>query len=150
CPKIFETFGSSEFWGLRMSPGLVGAGADRDIPLPPNVRRYYFSGTTHGGGPGGFSSGAAASSNCELPDNPNPQLETMRALMVAMIDWVVNDTAPPPSQYPRLAAGQLARPDHTAMGFPLIPGAPLPDHMLNQFLDYDFGPDFNYNDMSGR
>ena len=35
CPKIMETFGSSEFWGLRMSPGLVGTDARSDIPLPP-------------------------------------------------------------------------------------------------------------------
>ena len=49
-----ETFGSTEFWGLRMSPGLVGTDARRDIPLPPNVRRYYFPGVTHGGGRGGF------------------------------------------------------------------------------------------------
>ena len=54
CPKIVETFGSSEFWGLRMSPGLVGTKADADIPLPAEVRRYYFPGVTHGGGRGGF------------------------------------------------------------------------------------------------
>jgi hypothetical protein len=34
CPKIMETFGSAEFWGLRMSPNLIGPGADADIPLP--------------------------------------------------------------------------------------------------------------------
>jgi len=69
---------------------------------------------------------------------------------VALIDWVVKDAAPPPSRYPLLADGQLVRPDRVSMGFPLIPGVPLPDHLLNPLLDYDFGPDFNYNDMSGR
>ncbi|MBO0800201.1 MAG: hypothetical protein J2P31_15380, partial [Blastocatellia bacterium] len=79
CPKIFETFGSTEFWGLRMSPNLLGTKADLDIPLPPNVRRYYFPGTTHGGGRGGFSvKAAAAPGACELPGNPNSQSETMR------------------------------------------------------------------------
>jgi hypothetical protein len=47
CPKIMETFGSAELWGLRMSPGLVGTRAATDIPLPPEVRRYYFPGVTH-------------------------------------------------------------------------------------------------------
>src|SRR5207245_1221278 len=42
CPKIVETFGATEFWDLRMSPGLIGTRADVDIPLPANVRRYYF------------------------------------------------------------------------------------------------------------
>jgi len=150
CPKIFETFGSAEMWGLRMSPALVGTSADRDIPLPPNVRRYYFPGTTHGGGRGGFSTTAKASAQYELPDNPNPQLESMRALILALIDWVVKDTAPPPSKYPLLAKAQLVRPDHASMGFPRIPGVPLPDNMLNPFLDYDFGADFKANDLSGR
>ena len=48
-----------------------------------------------------------------------------------------------------LAAGQLVRPDHAAMGFPRIPGVPLPDNLLNPFFDYDFGPAFRANDLSG-
>jgi hypothetical protein len=150
CPKIFETFGSAEFWGLRMSPNLLGTKADVDIPLPPNVRRYYFPGTTHGGGRGGFSAEApAAPGVCELPNNPNPQSETMRALIAALTDWVVKGLEPPPSVYPRLDQGQLARPDHRAIGFPLIPGMPLPDNLINPLFDYDFGPEFKYSDLSG-
>ena len=38
CPKITEAFGSSEFWGLRMSPDLIGTDARHDLPLPDNVR----------------------------------------------------------------------------------------------------------------
>ena len=33
CPKIIETFGASEFWGLRMSPGLVGTNAKTRHPV---------------------------------------------------------------------------------------------------------------------
>lgn len=150
CPKIFETFGSSEFWGLRMSPNLLGTNADVDIPLPPNVRRYYFPGTTHGGGRGGFSTDVtAAAGACELPNNPNPQAETMRALILALTDWVTKGTLPPPSVYPRLGQGQLAWPDHRSIGFPVIPGAPLPDNLINPLLDYDYGPEFKYKDLSG-
>ncbi|HEY7182859.1 MAG TPA: alpha/beta hydrolase domain-containing protein [Blastocatellia bacterium] len=150
CPKIFETFGSSEFWGLRMSPNLVGTKADADIPLPPNARRYYFPGTTHGGGRGGFSAEVTAvQGTCWLPYNPNSQSETMRSLIVALTDWVMKDVEPPPSVYPRLDQGQLARPDHRAMGFPLIPGAPLPDDLINPLFDYDYGPEFKYGDLSG-
>lgn len=74
CPKILETFGSTELWELRMSPGLVGTRADTDIPLPSNVRRYYFPGVTHGGGRGGFQVIEPHTHGrvCELPDNPNP------------------------------------------------------------------------------
>ena len=63
CPKVVEAFGAAEFWGLRMSrmsPGLIGTDAKLDIPLPDNVRRYYYPGTTHGGGRGGFRSDASS------------------------------------------------------------------------------------------
>ncbi len=150
CPKIFETFGGLEFWFLRESPDLVGTNAKSDIPLPPNVRRYFFPGTTHGGGRGGFSTATPAAPNaCVLPANPNPENETMRALTVALIDWVTKGTEPPPSRYPRLDQGQLAPATKAAMGFPSIPGVPAPDGLVNSVLDYDFGPDFNYTDLSG-
>jgi hypothetical protein len=151
CPKIIETFGSSEFWGLRMSPGLVGTRADADIPLPPEVRRYYFPGVTHGGGRGGFEliAPGSAGRGCALPANPNSTSESMRALRLALTDWVAKNTPPPESRYPTLAAGQLVRPTHDAMGFPAIPGIPLPDNLINAMPDYDFGPAFGYNDLSG-
>ena len=151
CPKIMETFGSAEFWGLRMSPDMVGTDAKADIPLPPNVRRYYFPGVTHGGGRGGFQAiePGAGGRGCALPDNPNSTTETMRALRRALTDWVVNDTAPPESRYPTIAWGELVAPVRSAMNFPAIPGAPLPDNLINVLPNYDFGAGFRYNDLSG-
>ena len=48
-PKVFETFGSAEFWGLRMSPSLVGTSADRGHPAagerpPLLLPRYHARG----------------------------------------------------------------------------------------------------------
>ena len=154
CPKIMETFGSTEFWDLRMSPDLVGTSAEEDIPLPENVRRYYFPGTTHGGGPGGFSLAVPPPARgrgglCVLPNNPNPESDTTRALTDAMVDWVVKGTPPPPSAYPKLADGTLARATKAAMGFPSIPGLTFKDNFENPIVDYEWGPDFKYNDVSG-
>ena len=149
CPKIAETFGSAEFFNLRASPMLVGTGADRDIPLPPNVRRYYFPGVRHGGGPGGFDPTVQQDACCGLAPNPNPSGATMRALLTALVDWVVTGTPPPPSQYPRLDRGELAAPTQAALGFPSIPGVPLPDGILTPLYQYDFGSEFRYNDVSG-
>jgi hypothetical protein len=89
-----------------------------------------------------------------LPANPNPESDTMRALTVALIDWVTKGTEPPPSRYPRLNLGEgtqheLAAATRADMGFPSIPGVPSLDGLVNPFFDYDFGPDFNYNDESG-
>jgi hypothetical protein len=149
CPKIVETFGSSEFFNLRASPDLAGTRADRDIPLPPNVRRYYFPGVSHGGGPGGFDPDPRQQACCELAPNPNPSSDTLRALQTALVEWVVKGALPPPSQYPRLDRGELVAPTQAAMGFPVIPGMPFPDGILTPLYQYDFGPQFRYNDLSG-
>ena len=149
CPKIMETFGASEFWALKMSPGLVGTKADADIPLPPEVRRYYFPGVTHGGGRGGFDTTVRAGRGCVLQDNPNSTAESMRALRSALTAWVVSGMEPPPSRYPTLAMHELVPPARAAMGFPAIPGKPLPDNLMNTFFVYDFGPGFLYDDLSG-
>lgn len=165
CPKIIELLGSSEFWSLRASPDFVGTDNARDIPLPANVRRYYVSSTQHGGGPGGFHIQAAAphpasSTNrgipnpfvpvqCALPQNPNPMEEIRHALLVALKDWVVKGTPPPPSRYPTLAAGTLVAANSKSMGFPDIPGVPLPDAVANPLVIYALGDAFRYNDLSG-
>jgi hypothetical protein len=73
----------------------------------------------------------------------------MRSLMAALVDWVVKGAPPPPSQYPRLDRGDLVAPAQAAMGFPALPGMPMPDGMINPLYDYDFGANFNYNDLSG-
>jgi len=149
CPKITETYGGPEFWYTRGTIGITGTTAKKDLPLPANVRRYYHPGTTHGGGAGGFKLGAAATDPNVLADNPNPERETDRALYVALVEWVVNDTLPPPSAYPRLTDGTLVAPTSSAMGWPNIPGAPKPDGVMAPLFDYDYGSSFRYNDESG-
>ena len=64
----------------------------------------------------------------------------------------MHDTAPPPSRYPTIADRNLVDPTKAAMGFPTIPGVlpGAPTGMINPMLDYDWGPDFNYIDGSGR
>jgi Alpha/beta hydrolase domain len=151
CPKILETFGATEFWDLRMSPGLIGTMANVDIPLPPEVRRYWYPGTTHGGGGGGFNL-ASGGSGCVLASNPNPESDTQRALFVDLTDWVTKGIEMPPSVYPTLADGTLVPANKAAMGFPNgIPGIPndAPNGIVNSVNDYDLGPMFIYNDMSG-
>jgi hypothetical protein len=159
CPKIVEHFGAAEMWGLKLSPSFVGTRADKDIPLPDNVRRYYIGSTQHGGGPGGFSTTPAAPPACpsngygegSLAANPMPQRETVNAIRVHMRDWVMKNVAPPASIYPTIAAGTLVEPTKAALGFPTIPGLPAgaPTGFMNPAFDYDFGPDFNYQDASG-
>jgi hypothetical protein len=149
CPKVIEAFGSSEFWGLRMSPDLIGTDAKHDLPLPDNVRRYYYPGTTHGGGRGGFRIDTTPNNTCVLAANPNPESDQTRALTRGLIEWVTKGTLPPPSRYPRLANNDLVPATRDAVGYPDVPGLPFSDRVLNPVVRYDFGPGFRAVDVSG-
>jgi hypothetical protein len=154
CPKVMEEFGSTEFWDLRMSAALAGSNGAQDLRMPDNVRSYYFPGTTHGGGPGGFSAAPPPPARgragvCVLPANPNPESDTMRALLEDMVAWIEKGTPPPPSQYPHVADATLVRPTRAAVGFPDLPGVQLKDNFENPLFDYGWGKDLNYNDLSG-
>jgi hypothetical protein len=163
CPKIVEHFGSAEVWALKLTPEWVGTAADSDIPLPPNVRRYYIPSSTHGGGPGGFDTSLAGWTlpppSCPgnnwgagiLPANPLPHTQTYNAIRHHFRNWVMKDIPPPPSRYPTLARKELVEATKEAMGFPALPGLPptVPGNFINPVLDYDFGPEFNYSDGSG-
>ena len=123
CPKIIEHFGAAEIWALKLGPEWVGTDAKEDIPLPANVRRYYIGSSTHGGGSGGFNASLAEHhkaakpvqcpgnnwGNAVLPANPLSHDEPWRAITVHFRDWVMKNTAPPPSYYPTIKAGQLVR-----------------------------------------
>ena len=111
--------------GTAASFMLVGTTAKADIPLPDNVRRYYFPGVTHGGGPGGFATihqRREAAATCELPTNPAPVAPMRAALMKALVAWVTDGTPMPASRYPTIADGTLVPNTDAAMGFPAIPG----------------------------
>lgn len=149
CPKIMETFGAAEIYGLRASAMMVGTDAKADIPLPDSVRRYYFAGAQHGGGRGGFSMTGEAAAACELPPNPIPEAEIRRALMKSLVKWVTTGAAMPASRYPKLSDGTLVANTNTAMGFPRIPGKPMPEHMQRPLIGYGLGSNFNYKDGSG-
>ncbi|WP_338050917.1 MULTISPECIES: alpha/beta hydrolase domain-containing protein [Ramlibacter] len=166
CPKVIEHFGAAEVWALKLTPEWVGTEGRTDLPLPPNVRRYYIAASNHGGGAGGFDTsvpGAALPTTgpvCPgnnygtgvLPANPVPHTETVNALRVHFRNWVMKGVEPPPSQWPRLANGTLVPAHKTALGFPTLPQLrptiPEPDFIM-PVLDYDWGPQFNAADGSG-
>jgi hypothetical protein len=152
CPKIAETFGSAEVWGLRQSFTLVGTTAKKDIPLADNVRRYYFPGVSHGGGPGGFATftnPVKAAATCALPTNPAPVGPMRTAVISRLVAWVTKNTPMPESKYPTLADGTLVQNTNAAMGFPAIPGKPMPEGIQYPLVDYDLGPQFRYAEQSG-
>lgn len=117
CPKIMHTDSGTEAWGGRASLVTVDSTGTKDLPVPANVRIYYFSSTQH------VPPAKPGYGICKNLANPNPYRETLRALLVAMQAWVETGKAPPPSRYPRVADGTLVAPlPAVAFGFPRIPG----------------------------
>ncbi len=103
-PRIFYTNTSVEYWGGGRAAALVHTSPDgaRDLQLPANERVYFLAGSQHG--PAAFPPSA---SNGQQKNNPTDYWWTMRALLVAMEEWVRDGTTPPESRYPRLAEGTL-------------------------------------------
>jgi hypothetical protein len=80
------------------------------VALPDNSRVYMIAGTQHGGRHGATTD-PGPNANPRNPHNPMP---AVRALLVALDDWVVSGKAPPPSRTPTLADGTLVEPTRPA------------------------------------
>ena len=116
-PKLIETNTSTEYWQKGASLLATDPLGTCDVALPDNCRLYMIAGTQHGGR-AGATTDAGPNVNPRNPHNPMP---AVRALLVALDDWVVKGVAPPASRMPTLKDGTLVEPDKT--GFPPIAGA---------------------------
>lgn len=117
CPKVFHVDGSAEFWNAAASL-VANDGAGRDLPLPADVRAYMIAGAPHAAG--------MVNASSLLPPNPLSPTGTVRALVVAMDEWLSASVEPPASRWPSLAKGELAPPgSRAAVGFPDFPGMPF-------------------------
>ena len=116
-PKLIETNTSTEYWQKGASLLTTDPLGTRDVTLPENSRVYMIAGTQHGGR-AGATTDPGPNVNPRNPHNPMP---AVRALLIALDEWVSKGVAPPPSRVPTLADGTLVEPDKT--GFPPVPGA---------------------------
>jgi hypothetical protein len=116
-PKLIETNTSTEYWQKGASLLATDPLGQEDVALPENSRAYMIAGTQHGGR-AGATTDPGPNVNPRNPHNPMP---AVRALLVALDDWVTKGIAPPQNRLPTLKDGTLVEPDKT--GFPPIPGA---------------------------
>ena len=117
CPRIIHSDGEAEIWQARSSL-IVTDPYGGHVDLPDNVRAYLIAGTRHGGG-GGVHVESPRLGICQNLNSPVPMAQIRRALTVALYEWVVDGTEPPPSRFPTVPLGTLVPP--TAVGFPIIP-----------------------------
>ena len=155
CPRIFHVATALEMWEGRQSLGLTDPLGTTDVADPEGVRTYIMASTQHGSAPLPLAT-QPPFGNCQQQPNPNPQLWTMRALLVAFTRWVRDDVAPPASVVPRIADRTLVPPEDVR--FPSIPantygGVPRPAvkflRVTNPLHVLDFGPQYRAQDSTG-
>lgn len=134
-PKIMYTNTSNEYWRSSSSLTHTTLNGKRDAPLPPTSRIYFLAGCQHG--PGAWP--PAKSTEFRYAPNTNDYRPIMRALLLAMNEWVTSGKEPPPSRYPSNEANQLSEPG--AVAFPKIPGFATPARVW-QARRVDYGPDY--------
>ncbi|HLQ67910.1 MAG TPA: alpha/beta hydrolase domain-containing protein [Gemmatimonadales bacterium] len=150
CPKIFHTNTDTEYWQALMALNTTDSEGKRDLAIPKNVRIYLYAATRHGGGdvtkqPTTFPNAPGA---CQLLNNNNPFIHGQRALLVALREWLLDGTEPPPSLYPRLDAGTLV--PLSAIRYPYLPAVNFTlSGVTTEKFFLDRGPKFNVEDISG-
>jgi hypothetical protein len=141
CPKIIQTFSSSEYWQLRASLRTTDPYSKKDIPIPPNVRIYLFNSTQHAP----FKMNDKVSG---FTTNDNSYVPNLRALVIALENWVLNGKQPPASVYPRIDNNTLVRPDKKSIGWTDIPGVNY-NEKVNEGALIDYGHGFDMKYVSG-
>ncbi|HEY6979465.1 alpha/beta hydrolase domain-containing protein [Reyranella sp.] len=116
-PRLIETDTSTEYWQKGASLLTTDPLGMKDVVLPENSRVYMIAGTQHGGRVGATTDPGPNRN----PRNPHSPMPAVRALLIALDEWVTSGKAPPASRVPTLGDGTLVEPDKT--GFPAIPGA---------------------------
>jgi hypothetical protein len=119
-PKLIETNTSTEYWQKGASLLHTDPMGGQDIALPPNVRGYLLAGTQHGGKAGMPRDNGP----CVNPRNWHDPMAAIRALLVALDEWVVAGREPPDSCVPKIADGTLVPAEQVA--FPAVPGLTPP------------------------
>jgi hypothetical protein len=113
APKLVLSNGSHEYWGRAAGLNHISEDGKRDVAPSADVRIYYVAGTQHGAGGG-------PNPLVQNPTNPMDWSFFQRAMLVALNKWIIDGTAPPASQVPRIDKDQLVT--ASALRFPRIPG----------------------------
>ncbi|WP_221622278.1 alpha/beta hydrolase domain-containing protein [Larkinella rosea] len=145
CPKVFEINSANEYW-VKAASLLHTDPKGNDLPDPENVRFFLVSGAQHGTG------NATSQGMCQQLQNPTNAEPLLRALFVALDEWVTKGTQPPESAVPRRSDGtaavaipqpgsQTGLVPQADLGWPTIPGVAYTGLITTRY-QLDFGPDF--------
>jgi hypothetical protein len=139
APKIFHLLTNSEYFNRAGSLVHTDPTGTQDAELPNNTRVYMIASAPHGPGPFPPVSNVGGGMTGRAMLNPLNYSPAVRALFRALDRWIVDDVAPPPSAYPRIADGTLT--PAAKAGWPAVPGYQLPQQPLRAF-HLNFGADW--------
>jgi Alpha/beta hydrolase domain len=88
-PKIAVTNMTTDYFSMRASLARTGSRGTTEAPIPANVRIYDVAGASHGR--------SLSSPGCEMPPGQLDWSPVLRAVLVALDDWVSHNRAPPPN-----------------------------------------------------
>src|SRR5262249_46423891 len=117
-----------------------------DLEIPTTVRLYLMAGTQHGGS----ARMGPPSGNSLYPRNPHSPAPALRALLVALDQWVTTGIAPPGSLVPSTATGTPVAPP--VLAFPALPDVQPPQRtncvaMLEDWVHPTRTPDKVYTTL---
>jgi hypothetical protein len=119
CPKVMHLDTESDVWQARAS--LVATDTSgADITMPDEVRIYTVTGVPHA------PFRPLSKPVMQLPGNPLSYGAFMRALLVALTEWVEHGIAPPDSRFPSRARGTLVPLAEARERFPRLPQVNFP------------------------
>jgi hypothetical protein len=130
-PYIFAVNSSSEYWQKAASLIHTDPRGAFDREMPSNVRTYLIAGTQHAAVP----SQQSGTGPCAWPRNPQSVSPLLRAMVVALDEWVSAGTVPPPSAVPRISERTLV--PASELTFPHIgPKSPAQANPVRACVDW--------------
>jgi len=163
CAKSLQANSSNEYWvktGSLVHTTPRGKDVEDD---PRNVRYYLFSSVEHTGGGANSTPPGGPGNSCQQIRNTTNPAPALRALFVALDEWVSEHRQPPESQVPEEDQRVYSIPvgngigiiPQKALGWPSIPGVNYSGVITVRHL-FNFGPrfadgimDINPPDFSG-
>jgi hypothetical protein len=119
-PLLIEVNTGTEYWQKGASLLTTDSLGRNDVTLPDTTRAFLVSSGFHYGR-AGLTSTKGPCANQRSTLNPAP---AVRALMVALEEWVKEGKTPPSSRVPRLSDGTLV--EAANVNFPFLVGVPVP------------------------
>jgi len=124
CPKVLHLDTESDVWQARAS--LLATDTNgADIAMPDEVRIYTVTGVPHA------PFRPLGKPVMQLPGNRLGYGAFMRALLIALTEWVEHGRPPPTNRFPSRGAGTLVPLAVARAAFPKLPGVIFPS-VLNE------------------